>query len=32
VVIVAVIGAVAVLAWLWVFETVNKLLWENASS
>jgi H+/Cl- antiporter ClcA len=30
VVIVAVIGAVAVLAWLWVFETVNKLLWENA--
>jgi H+/Cl- antiporter ClcA len=25
-----VIGAVAVLAWLWVFETVNKLLWENA--
>jgi H+/Cl- antiporter ClcA len=29
VVIVAVIGAVAVLAWLWVFEAVNKLLWEN---
>ena len=29
VVIVAVIGAVAVLAWLIVFEAVNKLLWEN---
>jgi len=29
VVIVAVIGAVAVLAWLLVFEAVNKLLWEN---
>jgi H+/Cl- antiporter ClcA len=29
VVIVAVIGGVAVLAWLWVFEAVNKLLWEN---
>jgi H+/Cl- antiporter ClcA len=29
VVIVAVIGAVAVLAWLLVFEVVNKLLWEN---
>ena len=29
VVVVAVIGAVAVLAWLVVFETVNKLLWEN---
>jgi H+/Cl- antiporter ClcA len=30
VVIVAVIGAVAVLAWLTFFETVNKLIWENA--
>ena len=30
VVIVALIGAVAVLAWLLVFEAVNKLLWENA--
>ncbi len=29
VVVVAVIGAVAVLAWLVVFETVNKLIWEN---
>jgi H+/Cl- antiporter ClcA len=29
VVIVAVIGAVAVLAWLIVFEELNKLLWEN---
>ena len=29
VVVVAVIGAVAVLAWLWFFETVNRLLWEN---
>jgi H+/Cl- antiporter ClcA len=29
VVIVAVIGALAVLAWLIVFEEVNKLLWEN---
>ena len=29
VVIVALIGAVAVLAWLLVFEAVNKLLWEN---
>ena len=29
VVVVAVIGAVAVYAWLVVFETVNKLLWEN---
>jgi H+/Cl- antiporter ClcA len=29
VVIVALIGAVAVLAWLLVFEGVNKLLWEN---
>ena len=29
VVIVAVIGAVAVLAWLIVFEAVNRLLWEN---
>ena len=29
VVIVAVIGALAVLAWLWFFETVNRLLWEN---
>src|SRR5262245_38912850 len=26
---VAVIGAVGVLAWLVVFEAVNKLLWEN---
>jgi H+/Cl- antiporter ClcA len=30
VVIVAVIGAVSVLAWLIFFETVNKLIWENA--
>jgi H+/Cl- antiporter ClcA len=29
VVIVAVIGAVSVLAWLIVYELVNKLLWEN---
>jgi H+/Cl- antiporter ClcA len=29
VVIVAVIGAVAVLAWLIVFDVVNRLLWEN---
>jgi H+/Cl- antiporter ClcA len=29
VVIVAVIGAVSVLAWLVVFEVVNRLLWEN---
>ncbi len=29
VVIVAVIGAVAVLAWLVVFEALSKLLWEN---
>ena len=29
VVVVAVIGAIAVLAWLVVFETVNRLLWEN---
>jgi H+/Cl- antiporter ClcA len=29
VVIVAVLGALAVLAWLWFFETVNRLLWEN---
>jgi H+/Cl- antiporter ClcA len=29
VVIVAIIGAVAVLAWLIVFEVVNRLLWEN---
>jgi H+/Cl- antiporter ClcA len=29
VIIVALIGAVAVLAWLIVFEEVNKLLWEN---
>lgn len=29
VVVVAVIGAVAVLAWLIVFEQANKLLWEN---
>ena len=29
VVVVAVVGAVAVLAWLFVFETVNRLLWEN---
>jgi len=29
VVVVAVIGAITVLAWLVVFETVNKLLWEN---
>ena len=30
VVIVAVLGAVAVLAWLEVFEAGNRLLWENA--
>ncbi len=30
VVIVALLGAVAVLAWLMVFEAVNRLLWENA--
>ena len=29
VVLVAVIGAIAVLAWLIVFEAVDKLLWEN---
>ena len=29
VVVVAVIGAVAVLAWLVVFEEVTRLLWEN---
>jgi H+/Cl- antiporter ClcA len=29
VVVVAVIGAVSVLAWLIVFELVNRLLWEN---
>jgi H+/Cl- antiporter ClcA len=29
VVVVAVIGAVSVLAWLVVFEVVNRLLWEN---
>jgi len=29
VVVVAVIGGVSVLAWLWFFETMNKLLWEN---
>lgn len=29
VVIVALIGAIAVLAWLLVFEAANKLLWEN---
>jgi H+/Cl- antiporter ClcA len=29
VVIVAVLGAVAVLVWLTVFETVNRVLWEN---
>jgi H+/Cl- antiporter ClcA len=29
VVVVAVIGAVSVLAWLWLFETVQKLLWDN---
>ena len=29
VVVVAIIGAVAVLAWLLVFETINRLLWEN---
>jgi H+/Cl- antiporter ClcA len=29
VVVIAIIGAVAVLAWLIVFEAVNKLLWEN---
>ena len=27
--VVAIIGAVAVLAWLFVFETINRLLWEN---
>jgi H+/Cl- antiporter ClcA len=30
VVVVAVIGALAVLAWLTVFETLNKAIWENA--
>ena len=30
VVIVAVIGALAVLAWLTVFETLNKAIWENS--
>ena len=30
VVIVALLGAVAVFAWLWVYEQVNRLLWENA--
>jgi H+/Cl- antiporter ClcA len=30
VIVVAVIGAIAVLAWLFIFETANKLLWENA--
>ena len=30
VVIVAILGAVSVLAWLIVFETGNKLIWENA--
>jgi H+/Cl- antiporter ClcA len=29
VVVVAIIGAVSVLAWLIVFQVVNKLLWEN---
>ena len=29
VVVIAIIGAVSVLAWLIVFETVNELLWEN---
>jgi len=29
VIVIAVIGAVSVLAWLVFFETVNKLLWEN---
>jgi hypothetical protein len=29
VVVVAVIGAVSVLAWLIAFELVNRLLWEN---
>jgi H+/Cl- antiporter ClcA len=29
VVVVAIIGAVSVLAWLVVFQAVNKLLWEN---
>jgi H+/Cl- antiporter ClcA len=29
VVVVAVIGAIVVLAWLTVFETLNRLLWEN---
>ncbi len=29
VVVVAVIGAVSVLVWLTVFETINRLLWEN---
>jgi hypothetical protein len=28
-VVVAVIGAVSVLAWLFIFTQVNKLLWEN---
>ena len=30
VVVVAIIGAVSVLAWLIVFQEVNKLLWENS--
>jgi len=29
VVLVAVIGTVVVLGWLWVYVTVNRLLWEN---
>src|SRR6478609_7859859 len=30
VVVVAVIGAVVVLAWLWVYHTLNALIWENS--
>ena len=29
VVVVAVIGAVVVLAWLWLFDILNRLIWEN---
>jgi H+/Cl- antiporter ClcA len=31
VVAVAVLGSVAVLVWLWVYATVNRLLWENGA-
>ena len=29
VIVIAVIGAVVVLAWLWVFDTLNRLVWGN---